>query len=208
MRAAVVLALTCLAAPMAAGLQITFTGDVVADFPSGPGVFIANDAPGDVAFPHDGVLDPTGWDIRDVRFAYDSGTDTAYFGEWVLPSLEVQAPRSPLFLTSTHPPVYDPPLVSPSPGPKPHPCTSLCLLYIEVSSLLCVHGCAKRACSPSAGQPPCGGWPRGGWPSPLHTLLTPPPTPCCPLAFQASTRACASRATLTAMATQAPRAQP
>jgi hypothetical protein len=60
---------------------VTFTGNVPLDFPSGPGVFIATDGMGDVGFPSNGVFGPTGWDIHDVRFAYDAATDTAYLGE-------------------------------------------------------------------------------------------------------------------------------
>jgi hypothetical protein len=59
-----------------AAFKPTFTGDVVVDFPIGPGVFQAVDAVGDVASNF-----PTGWDITDVRFAYDLASDTAYFGE-------------------------------------------------------------------------------------------------------------------------------
>jgi hypothetical protein len=63
-------------------LVITFTGSVPADFPSGPGVFISTDGAGDVAFTQGNVSGPTGWDILDVRFAYDVVSDTAYFGGW------------------------------------------------------------------------------------------------------------------------------
>ena len=71
-------------------LQVQFTGRVDVDFPVGPGVFVATDATSDVSFPHPAspldpygprVDDPTGWNINDVRFAYDSVTDTAYFGK-------------------------------------------------------------------------------------------------------------------------------
>jgi hypothetical protein len=60
---------------------ITFTGNVPLDFPSGPGVFITLDSVGDVAFTQGNTSGPTGWDIVDVRFAYDAASDTAYFGE-------------------------------------------------------------------------------------------------------------------------------
>ena len=54
----------------------TFTGDVLADFPSiNPAVLIVSDAAGDV------VGGASGWDILDIRYAYDVATDTAYFGE-------------------------------------------------------------------------------------------------------------------------------
>jgi hypothetical protein len=46
------------------------------------GVFIALDAVGDVSLPHpDGTFTPSGFDINDVRFAYDQGSDTAFVGE-------------------------------------------------------------------------------------------------------------------------------
>ncbi len=69
---------------------IQFTGHVDVDFPAGPGVFVATDELNDVFFPHNSiptdpyspsVNDPTGWNIMDVRFAYDYDTDTAYFGK-------------------------------------------------------------------------------------------------------------------------------
>jgi hypothetical protein len=71
-------------------LQVQFTGRVDVDFPAGPGVFVATDGVNDVFFPHNAVPsdpysasvnDPTGWNIMDVRFAYDIASDTAYFGE-------------------------------------------------------------------------------------------------------------------------------
>ena len=56
----------------------TFTGDVAVDFPIGnPGVFTALDPPNDVAV----TGFSTGWDISDIRFAYDAATDTGFFGE-------------------------------------------------------------------------------------------------------------------------------
>jgi hypothetical protein len=63
------------------GLVVNFTGNVVTDFPAGSGVFIAADATNDVFFTNGGVLNPTGWNIHDVRFAYDAASDTAYFGK-------------------------------------------------------------------------------------------------------------------------------
>jgi hypothetical protein len=57
---------------------ITFTGDVVADFAaSDASVLIVTDSAAALTF-NDG---PTGWDIVDVRYSYDSETDTAYFGK-------------------------------------------------------------------------------------------------------------------------------
>ncbi len=63
------------------GLQVTFSGHVPTDFPVGPGVFLALDLVSDVSFPYGTSNGPTGFDINDVRFAYDAGTDTGYFGE-------------------------------------------------------------------------------------------------------------------------------
>lgn len=69
-------ALLCVAAAATATV-ITFTGDVVADFPNGPGVFVATDSSTDVFFPHPSdpldpysptVNDPTGWNINDIRW--------------------------------------------------------------------------------------------------------------------------------------------
>jgi hypothetical protein len=52
------------------------------------GVFIATDSQTDIVFRHPPlgdpygaqVSDPSGWNIYDVRFAYDAVLDTAYFG--------------------------------------------------------------------------------------------------------------------------------
>jgi hypothetical protein len=63
------------------------TGNVSLDFPrSEPGVLVIADTVFEVS-----VLDeltstrrPTGWDIHDVRFAYDNVTDTMYIGAWAL----------------------------------------------------------------------------------------------------------------------------
>jgi hypothetical protein len=49
------------------------------------GVFVATDSSSDVFFSHDATLDPTGWNIVDIRFAYDQATDTGYFGACTLP---------------------------------------------------------------------------------------------------------------------------
>ena len=63
-------------------LVVNFTGDVVADFPiANSGVFVATDTTNDVFFTDSGTLRPTGWNAYDVRFAYDAGSDTAYFGK-------------------------------------------------------------------------------------------------------------------------------
>ena len=53
------------------------------------GVFIATDSQTDIVFRHPPlgdpygaqVSDPSGWNIYDVRFAYDKVSDTGYFGE-------------------------------------------------------------------------------------------------------------------------------
>ena len=66
-------------------LVINFTGNVPADFPAGPGVFIAQDGIGDVGwFTVGGIFGPTGFDINDARFAWDAASDTAYFGGCML----------------------------------------------------------------------------------------------------------------------------
>jgi hypothetical protein len=66
----------------ASALVVNFTGDVVADFPiANSGVFVATDTTNDVFFTDSGTLRPTGWNAYDVRFAYDAGSDTAYFGK-------------------------------------------------------------------------------------------------------------------------------
>ena len=45
------------------------------------GVLVVTDSIADAFFPAGGVLSPTGWNIVDIRFAYDAVSDTAYFGE-------------------------------------------------------------------------------------------------------------------------------
>lgn len=73
------------------GLVVTFSGNVPFDFGDGPGVLVASDPTSDVFFTHASaptdpyspiVLDETGWNIYDVRFAYDNASDTAYFGKY------------------------------------------------------------------------------------------------------------------------------
>ncbi len=81
MRLPVTVAVLASCASLAMGLVVNFTGNVVTDFPAGSGVFIAADATNDVFFTNGGVLNPTGWNIHDVRFAYDAASDTAYFGK-------------------------------------------------------------------------------------------------------------------------------
>ena len=57
-------------------LQVSFTGNVINDFPStNPDVFISVDQ---LLITYRG--NPSGWQMTDVRYAYDVGTDTAYFG--------------------------------------------------------------------------------------------------------------------------------
>jgi hypothetical protein len=56
----------------------TFTGDSATDFPQGdPGVFVITDTQPDITWSSPPAA--TGWDLKDVRFAYDAATDTAYF---------------------------------------------------------------------------------------------------------------------------------
>ncbi len=72
------------------GRVINFTGVVPVDFDSRfSDVVVSVDPSSDVAFLHSAnVLDPysesvnapTGWNMIDVRFAYDSASDTAFFG--------------------------------------------------------------------------------------------------------------------------------
>jgi hypothetical protein len=74
---------------------IVFTGDIEVDFPAGPGVFVVSPtsrvsglsrevgattgARGPHAVP--GQPSDSGWTVYDIRFAYDSVSDTAYFGK-------------------------------------------------------------------------------------------------------------------------------
>jgi hypothetical protein len=70
-----------LATPVGATI-ITFTGDVPTDF-TGPGVLIIPDPSGigDVGRPlnaRPGIV--SGWDMVDLRLAYDAAADTLYVG--------------------------------------------------------------------------------------------------------------------------------
>jgi hypothetical protein len=68
---------------LATARVITFTGDAEADFvKDADGVFVFADdfGPGVDVIVAAG-LTQTGWDLKDVRFAYDLGTDTAFFGK-------------------------------------------------------------------------------------------------------------------------------
>jgi hypothetical protein len=67
----------------------TFTGDAEVDFPDVPGVLIIDDpgnpggVPGEipVVYPvsfNDANVYTSGWDMKDLRLAYDEGTDTMY----------------------------------------------------------------------------------------------------------------------------------
>ena len=68
------LALTTLSG--ASGLVISFTGNVSKDFPpSNPAVFIVTD---NISITYNG--NPAGWQMSDVRYAYDFASDTAYCG--------------------------------------------------------------------------------------------------------------------------------
>ena len=61
----------------------TLQGDVAIDFLSGsPGVHIAVDPNPPLQFVGGGT--DSGWNIVDLRFAYDTATDTGYFGELTL----------------------------------------------------------------------------------------------------------------------------
>jgi uncharacterized repeat protein (TIGR01451 family) len=64
------------------GASPTFSGDVEADFPTGPDILTFPDPDGqDVFVPlHPGAPISSGWDIKDVRVTYDSATDILYVG--------------------------------------------------------------------------------------------------------------------------------
>jgi hypothetical protein len=69
--------LLCAAAPLTS-FAPTFTGFVENDFPADNlGVFVAVDPNPPILFLGTAA---TGWDVVDIRFAYDAGSDTAYFG--------------------------------------------------------------------------------------------------------------------------------
>ena len=62
--------------------QVNFTGNVETDFPTGPGVWTCVDPGGkDVLVPNHTVANTSsGWDIKEVRLAYNSATDILYVG--------------------------------------------------------------------------------------------------------------------------------
>jgi hypothetical protein len=64
------------------GASPAFTGDVEADFPTGPDFLTFPDPDGqNVWVPgHPGAPISSGWDIKDVRVTYDSATDILYVG--------------------------------------------------------------------------------------------------------------------------------
>ena len=66
------------------GLAVTFTGDVEVDFPaSDPSVFVSVDSSSPIIYNNSGIIQSSGWDIRDIRYSYDLDSDTAYFGACV-----------------------------------------------------------------------------------------------------------------------------
>ena len=67
--------ITVLAMLLCNAAAIVFTGNVSVDFlPTDPTVLlITGNAPV--------LVGPTGWQLYDMRWAYDSTTDTAYFGK-------------------------------------------------------------------------------------------------------------------------------
>ena len=62
----------------------TFTGNVETDFPAGPGVLIVVDPGGQevsvTGQPGGGLTPGSGWDIKDLRLAYDNVNDILYVG--------------------------------------------------------------------------------------------------------------------------------
>jgi hypothetical protein len=62
----------------------TFTGNVETDFPAGPGVLIVADPGGQeisvTGQPGGGLTPGSGWDIKDLRLAYDNVNDILYVG--------------------------------------------------------------------------------------------------------------------------------
>jgi hypothetical protein len=70
-------------APHASAVIITFTGDVTVDFdPStNPSVFVVTDSKPPITYTmSNGTVVRSGWDIVDIRYAYDLDSDTAFFG--------------------------------------------------------------------------------------------------------------------------------
>jgi len=69
----------CMVVPAMAFVP-TFTGDAEVDFPGVPGVLIIHDSgnPTDVPNEITAGSNPSGWDMRDLRLAYDAATDTLY----------------------------------------------------------------------------------------------------------------------------------
>ncbi len=81
---AVIVAATCImrSPSLSTALVIQFTtGNVATDFPQGPRVYVASDPTNDLFFAHTGANHGTGWNVFDIRFAYDAASDTAFFGE-------------------------------------------------------------------------------------------------------------------------------
>lgn len=78
----VVLAAACAGVVVRADV-ITFTGSVTADF-AGSDSLLYTRAPGSVTDPDtvapDGGPGPSGFDVIQVRFAYDIASDVGYFG--------------------------------------------------------------------------------------------------------------------------------
>jgi hypothetical protein len=73
------LALTLAAAALPAA-AITFTGNVANDF-TGPGIVIVSDGAPDVSVPGTATTGTvSGWDVTELRFAWNSVTDTLYVG--------------------------------------------------------------------------------------------------------------------------------
>ena len=61
----------------ATAVPVVFTGNVPTDFGSHPNVFTVVDPKVPITF----LGGTSGWNIIDARYAYDLGSDTAYFGE-------------------------------------------------------------------------------------------------------------------------------
>ena len=72
----------CVAVIVAPVTAITFTGNVTTDFPStDPTVLLVVTETQVVSTTPPNQ--PTGWQLYEFRWAYNSSTDTAYFGEWL-----------------------------------------------------------------------------------------------------------------------------